>query len=212
MTQGTCAPQGFLNVNQPTPLRAPSGGRQAVLTRAKGLWDQHIVAGVPPAPKGLDDVRLIFPEASPEHALEADEALYAQCEHYRILQASISALEAQADALKTELLTAMGKADTLYFRGKVLATWKQSRPSQRLDLDALQAAHPALVAGFKRTVPGSRRFLLKAGSFSEAGPQGAQTLAATQTPKPLPGHGSAPPLPCEPTLSLPSPATLWAEV
>jgi hypothetical protein len=212
MTQGTCAPQGFLNVNQPTPLRAPSGGRQAVLTKAKAFWDQHIVAGVPPTPKGLDDVRLIFPEASPEHVAEADEALYAQCEHYRILQASISALEAQADALKTELLTAMGKADTLCFRGQTLATWKQSRPSQRLDVDALQAAHPALVAGFKRTVPGSRRFLLKAGSFSEAGPQGAQTLAATQTPKPLPGHGSAPPLPCEPTLSLPSPATLWTEV
>jgi len=56
----------------------------------------------------------------------------------------------------------MGKADTLCFRGQTLATWKQSRPSQRLDLDALQAAHPALVAGFKRTVPGSRRFLLKA--------------------------------------------------
>jgi hypothetical protein len=182
MPQGTCAPKGFLNVNRPTPLRAPSGGRQAVLTRAKGLWDQHIVAGVPPAPKGLDDVQLIFPEASPEHVAEADEALYAQCEHYRILQASISALEAQADALKTDLLTAMGKADTLCFRGKVLATWKQSRPSQRLDLDALQAAHPALVARFKRTVPGSRRFLLKAGSLAEQGLRGAQTLAATQTP------------------------------
>jgi len=74
MTQGTCALKGFLNVNQPTLLRATSGGRQAVLTKAKAFWDQHIVAGVPPAPKGLDDVRLIFPEANPEYVAEADEA------------------------------------------------------------------------------------------------------------------------------------------
>ena len=150
-----------------------------VLTKAKAFWDQHIVAGEPPAPKGLDDVRLIFPEASPEHIVEADDALYAQCEHYRILQASISELEAQAEQVKTELLSAMGKADTLRFRGQTLATWKQSRPSQRLDLDALKAAHPALVAGFNRTVPGSRRFLLKAGSLTEQTPQDAQTLATT---------------------------------
>jgi len=45
-----------------------------VLTKAKAFWDQHIVAGVPPAPKGLDDVRLIFPEANPEYVAEADEA------------------------------------------------------------------------------------------------------------------------------------------
>jgi predicted phage-related endonuclease len=32
-----------------------------VLTKAKAFWDQHIVAGVPPAAKGLDDARLIFP-------------------------------------------------------------------------------------------------------------------------------------------------------
>jgi hypothetical protein len=152
-----------------------------VLSKAKAFWDQHIVAGVPPAAKGLDDVRLIFPEASPEHIVEADDALYAQCEHYRILQASISELEAQAEQVKTELLSAMGKADTLRFRGQTLATWKQSRPSQRLDLDALKAAHPALVAGFNRTVPGSRRFLLKAGSLTQQRRRSAQTLAATET-------------------------------
>jgi predicted phage-related endonuclease len=150
-----------------------------VLSKAKAFWDQHIVAVVPPEAKGLDDARLIFPEASPEHIVEADDALYAQCEHYRILQASISELAAQAEQVKTELLTAMAKADTLRFRGQTLATWKQWRPSQRLDLDALQAAHPALVAGFKRTVPGSRRFSLKALSLSEHTPQDAQTLATT---------------------------------
>ena len=150
-----------------------------VLAKAKAFWDQHIVAGVPPAAKGLDDARLIFPEASPEHIVEADDALYAQCEHYRILQASISELEAQAEQVKTELLSAMGMAEALRFRGQTLATWKQSRPSQRLDLDALKAAHPALVAGFNRIVPGSKRFLLNARSLSEQTPQGAQTLATT---------------------------------
>ena len=135
-----------------------------VLAKAKAFWDEHIVAGVPPAARGLDDVRLIYPESSPERGLEADATLHAQLEHFRSLQASISELEAQAHAVKTEILTAMGKAETLHYRGQVLATWKQSRASQRIDLEALQAAYPEVVAGFKRTVPGSRRFLLKAPS------------------------------------------------
>jgi predicted phage-related endonuclease len=148
-----------------------------VLTKAKAFWDQHIVAGVPPAARGLDDVRLIYPEPSPEHCLEADASLHAQLEHYRSLQASISELEAQAECVKGQILTAMGKAETLRYCGQVLATWKQSRASQRIDLEALQAAHRELVAGFKRTVPGSRRFLLKAPGPRDASMsiQGART-------------------------------------
>ena len=66
-----------------------------VLAKAKAFWDHHIVAGVPPAARGLEDVRLIYPEPSPEHCLEADVSLHAQLEHYRSLQANISELEAQ---------------------------------------------------------------------------------------------------------------------
>ncbi len=145
-----------------------------VLTKAKAFWDHHIVAGVPPAARGLEDVRLIYPEPSPEHCLEADVSLHEQLEHYRSLQANISELEAQAEQVKTAILAAMGKAETLRYRGRVLATWKQSRASQRVDLEALQAAHPDLVAGFKRTVPGSRRFLLKAPCPASNAPASAQ--------------------------------------
>ena len=62
---------------------------------------------------------------------------------------------------KLEIQQAMGNACTLIHQGKVLATWKQPKPSQRLDLTALQADHPALVASYMRRTPNTRRFVVK---------------------------------------------------
>jgi hypothetical protein len=45
--------------------------------------------------------------------------------------------------------------------GAVLATWKNTKPSKRFDLRALEAAMPNIYQQFVREVPGSRRFLVK---------------------------------------------------
>ena len=55
----------------------------------------------------------------------------------------------------------MGEADTLMDGEKVLATWKQSKPTKNLDAKALAEAHPEIHEAFLREQDGNRRFLLK---------------------------------------------------
>jgi hypothetical protein len=55
----------------------------------------------------------------------------------------------------------MASAERLTYKGKVLATWKSSKSSQRLDSKAMAAAHPDIAKDFTSTVLGSRRFLVK---------------------------------------------------
>jgi putative phage-type endonuclease len=133
-----------------------------VLQKAKHFWDEHIVKGIPPAVSERCDVQLLYPQGDAERCKEADEGLYQILADYRALAEQSRAVEAQAESLKLRLQDAMGEACTLTFKGDVLATWKPARASTRVDLAALSAAHPELVASFKHEVPGSRRFLIKA--------------------------------------------------
>ena len=132
-----------------------------VLDRCKRFWEEHVLAGVPPEPSREEDLRLIFPKDAPDACLEADDALCEALERYRNLLGAIREQEGRAEALKLTVLTAMGSAQTLTHRGQVLATWKQAKPAVRVDVAALEAAHPELIAPFKRPVAGARRFLLK---------------------------------------------------
>ena len=48
----------------------------------------------------------------------------------------------EAKAIKQRIFAAMGSAETLQYRGAVLATWKQARGTQRVDLaSALSGSH-----------------------------------------------------------------------
>ena len=74
----------------------------------------------------------------------------------------IAALEADEEAAKAVIMTAMGEHDTLIdAAGKPLATWRLASPAKRLDGKALAAAHPNIHAAFLREGDASRRFLLK---------------------------------------------------
>jgi hypothetical protein len=55
----------------------------------------------------------------------------------------------------------MAGAEKLTHRGRVLATWKCAKSSQRLDSKSMAAAHPEIAKEFTNTVLGSSRFLLK---------------------------------------------------
>ena len=54
----------------------------------------------------------------------------------------------EAEAIKQSILAANDRDDTLQYRGTVLATWKQARGKQNVDIEAFEAAHPYVVARF----------------------------------------------------------------
>ena len=147
-----------------------------VLAKAKRFWDEHVLNGVPPEPIDLNDVKLLYPESSDQVCEASDELLHV-IEQLHSMQRSLTEQEGKVQLLRQQIQSAMGEASSLSYRGEVLATWKQARASERVDLHALQAAHPALVASFKQTVPGARRFVLKAKTRHVANETSTQGVA-----------------------------------
>jgi len=80
---------------------------------------------------------------------------------YRKLSERSERLSDECERVKSEILKFMASAERLTYKGKVLATWKSTKSSQRLDSKAMAAAHPDIAKDFTSTVLGSRRFLVK---------------------------------------------------
>lgn len=137
---------------------------QATLVEAEGVFWQHVVEGLEPAPQTLEDARLKWGRTSTARKVVAPEPVTADVAQLRALRAELARLEALADEAQLRICAAMADADTLVdVDGRVLATWKAGKPSERLDLAALRAAHPELAASFTRAGDPTRKFLLKTG-------------------------------------------------
>jgi hypothetical protein len=65
------------------------------------------------------------------------------------------------DALKTQIMHAMGDAQELSLAGKLLATWKSSKPVMRLDTNSLKKHFPEAATQCMVTSPAQRRFVIK---------------------------------------------------
>jgi len=71
-------------------------------------------------------------------------------------------LEEQEDRLATVIQSHMGFcSELLTFDGKILATWKNSKASDRFDSKLFQSTMPEVYEKFVTKTAGSRRFLLK---------------------------------------------------
>ena len=76
-------------------------------------------------------------------------------------------IEQQMKELESRIKMAFGDAEALTAPGGspakpvIIATWKAAKDSQKFSEKEFAAAEPALYESYLKTVPGSRRFLLK---------------------------------------------------
>lgn len=133
-----------------------------ILIEAERAFWQSVLDGEPPEPTSYADVIARWGRRSMANAVIADFDTRARVLALGTLREEIAAAEQSAEALKADIMKALGESDTLIDdRGTVLCTWKASKPAQRLDSKALQAAHPAIYQQFTKAGEPSRRFLLK---------------------------------------------------
>jgi predicted phage-related endonuclease len=132
-----------------------------VLDHAREFWFDHVLSKVPPSPVTEEDIRTLYPKEVAGRVIEADHELLANLKNYKSTQAKISDLNEQCDALRKDILERMGEAEQITLNHRVLATWKASKPAQRLDTKALAAAHPELAEQFTMQGVISRRFVVK---------------------------------------------------
>jgi putative phage-type endonuclease len=134
---------------------------QLVLDHAKRFWFDHVLEGVAPKPRSTSDVKLLHPCEVADQSVEATPELFETVKQLKQLQDDSKALEEKTDALKTQIMHAMGNAQELSLAGKLLATWKSSKPVMRLDTNSLKKHFPEAATQCMVTGQAQRRFVIK---------------------------------------------------
>lgn len=124
------------------------------------LWG-HVQAGTQADPETSDQCKAMFPVSMSISRL-ANSTTEDLCDRLVRVKHEMKQLEEQEEILKTQLQRYMGEADTLgTFDGKVLATWKSSKPTTKFNTELFKISMPEVYKQFQVEVPGSRRFLIK---------------------------------------------------
>ncbi len=133
-----------------------------VIARLKNFWENNILKDIPPEPANLDDIKLLFPNSDGAIAIASN----AICLHFAELieiREKMTALESRENEIKKQICEVMGTAETIVDGfGAVLATWKSSKPTTRIDSKRLKDELPAIYAQYSKTDKvGSRPFKVK---------------------------------------------------
>ena len=142
------------------PFEITDEQKEELIKQMAVYWG-HVNAGTTLRPETPEQARLIYPTGLNDTKM-ASRSVEEACRTLTIVKGQIKALEAQKEALETLVQGYMGECNQLAtFDGSVLATWKNSKTSERFDAKLFQAAMPDVYEKFVVNVPGSRRFLLK---------------------------------------------------
>jgi predicted phage-related endonuclease len=143
-------------------IRADATLQEKMVGAEREFWDRVTRRDPPPA-VSLSDARARWGASQASGKLVADAQVLQAVEDLREIKEAISGLEAQSDDLKGRICSALGgAADTLTdAAGNVLATWKLTKGTERLDVKALRKDHPAIAAQYTEQSAPARRLLLK---------------------------------------------------
>lgn len=121
----------------------------------------HVQAGTQAEPETVEQCKAMYP-VSVNTVKIANAAIEDWCNQLVRVKHEMKQLEDLEETIKTHLQKYMQDADTLgTFDGKVLATWKSSKPSTKFNAELFKAAMPDIYKQFVVEVPGARRFLIK---------------------------------------------------
>jgi predicted phage-related endonuclease len=132
-----------------------------ILEQAQRFWYDNVLANEPPAPSNAVDAQILFPIDEPGSRIEADEETLECIERHAAASAQSSQAADEVDELKGLLMARMGRSQEITHAGRVLATWKNTRPARRLDTTALRCAHPEIAEEFTTTGTTCRRFVFR---------------------------------------------------
>lgn len=105
---------------------------------------------------GASHVSALYPEPQPGKYVDlSDDGLQAIVHWEQARQARLAAQKYE-DAAKDEVARRLMDAEGARYDGRLVLNWKANKPSEKVDWKALEAAHPDLVAEFRRTMPGAR--------------------------------------------------------
>lgn len=133
-------------------------------------WREHVEARIPPAPMSVEDMKRLWPRDSGREVVSSRD-IESACSELAGVKERLNVYEKRKGELEARIKGFMEDASVLVDpAGKPLATWKAAKDSTRTDWKAVASElgsiiggekYDAIVSAHTRTIPGSRRFLLK---------------------------------------------------
>lgn len=125
------------------------------------FWTDNILGKQEPSAISVQDVLIKYNKHTDGKVIEVADDIYYTYNNLKIVKDEIAALEQKKTEFEDRIKMCFGDAEAISYGGQTLATWKASKDSEKFDAKAFQAANPELAKEFTKSVPGTRRFLLK---------------------------------------------------
>lgn len=125
------------------------------------FWVDNILGGVEPAATSVADVVTKYARHTEGKIIEVSDEMLTVYTRLKEVRAEIAKAEVEKEELEAKIKIGFGDAEAISYNGQTLATWKASKESAKFDSKAFCQAHPDLAQSFTKTVPGTRRFILK---------------------------------------------------
>jgi len=135
-----------------------------LLEEASRWWRDHIEADLPPEPSSADEMRRVWRSHTDGKTVAVDVTVAEALADIARFRAEIKDLKAAIERREAIVFSAMRDAEAAEYQGRVLATWKQNKPSRRTDWKALAeflGAQPEYIEKFTEEKPGARVLRLK---------------------------------------------------
>lgn len=158
-----CLFLGFNKHFQTFRIERDDGLISAMQSAVEAFWRDHVERRIPPPPQNEDDAKKLWISHEPGKLVEADQQLAEVALKLADLSAEIKAKEEQAKEYRGQLMAALGDGETLAFDGQKLCTWKNNKPTNKVNWQALaESLNPAdaLIQQYTETKPGARVFRL----------------------------------------------------
>lgn len=131
------------------------------------FWADYIVGDQEPAVTTVEDIALKYPRSAAGKAVEVTDEVMESVNLLKSLKPQLDELTRQKKEAEERVKLYMGEAESLCLPGTldnapmVVATWKSAKDGEKFDEKRFAAEQPELYAAYRRTVAGSRRFMLK---------------------------------------------------
>ena len=120
-----------------------------LLTEAQAFW-KLVENGIAPDPQTVADAQARWPQHLASKSIVASGSVARAVDDLAELKERMSEMKAQEDALKLQVMSAMGDAEILEDMGEPIATWK-TQAADRLDVKALRKDHPDIAALYTKS-------------------------------------------------------------
>lgn len=120
-----------------------------LMSEAQAFW-KLVEDGIAPDPQTVADAQARWPQHLASKSIMAGGSVARAVDDLAELKERMSEMKAQEDALKLQVMSAMGDAEILEDMGSPIATWK-TQTADRLDGKALRKDHPDIATLYTKT-------------------------------------------------------------